>query len=219
MNLLALDTATRTGWAMWQPDASIQYRHRSGVWDCSIRTQPTKHLPADHPGRRFALFAQHVDEAIRVHDIDLIFYEMIVGGPHAGGRAALIEKGLEATLLHYAYAGHFIVPCWPLAAGTIKKWATGSGLLGVTGKQEMVDAAYRAFRDQIFLPHAPTASAPWRWDDNQCDALWLLDLGRALLTEWPLLDREALQNRPLPPEDLTEIAAKLCAHKWKRRKR
>ena len=50
MNILALDTATHTGWAVSTIGSVIE----SGVEDFSIRTRPTKTEPEDHPGLRFA---------------------------------------------------------------------------------------------------------------------------------------------------------------------
>jgi hypothetical protein len=149
---------------------------------------------------------------------------MIVVGIHAGGAASLVEKGLEATLLRTAYV-HGIsrerigrgTPCWPLAAGTVKKWALGDGTLTATGKREMIRAARRAFPTQAFVPHVPTKTQPWKWDDNQCDALWLLDLGVALLHRYPGL-AAGLRTDPLPPADLTKLASRLAESKWKLRR-
>jgi hypothetical protein len=214
MSLLALDTATKTGWA-----AYCNGRVTSGVWDCSIRTQPTRTLRAEHPGQRFSSFDCSLSSKLSElgdEQVHLVFYEMIVGGPHAGGKASLIEKGLEAMLLRRAFC-QADAPCWPLAAGTIKKWALGDGTLTATTKQEMIGAARHAFPRQKFLPHAPTKTQPWEWDDNQCDALWLLDLARALCA-LPAIADHLEHGYPHPPANLTAIASKLADDKWKPRR-
>lgn len=213
MKILALDTATHTGWAV-----SANEVITSGYEDFSVRTSPTLYFPADHPGKRFSMFSNWMEEKLREDKIDLIVYESIVGGRSAGGTTSLIQKGLEAMVLKLAYDTDLPIPVWSFAPATIKKWATGNGQLTHESKQQMVDMAYKAFPNQIFLPHRPTRSKPWIWDDNQCDALWLLDLAHRVyqyseVTIWPPsvpLDASS----PEIVDNLTKIANLVTAEKW-----
>ncbi len=219
MNILALDTSTYTGWA--HSSAYDAYTTESGMVNCSIRTKATKAAPADHDGMRFWLFRSWMLRILAESKADLIVYEKVVGGPSAGGRAALIQKGLEALVWETAFAVDQI-PVWNFAAGTIKKWATGNGTLGVTGKFEMVNAAVKAFDSYPrlqFVSHAYTKAEPWAIDDNQCDALWILDLARAVYKQGDeSSDTGTNWLHTIEPEDLTRIAQKLTHLKWSRAK-
>lgn len=201
MRILALDTATRTGYAIRANDIVT-----SGVFDASIRTKATKTFEADHPGKRFHRFQHWVREQIRGVRPNIIVYERIVGGSVAGGSVALIQKGLEALVITEAYrAGEDPVKCWTFAAGTIKKWGTGSGLLNKESKQVMVRNAFAKFTDQEWVMKA---AGP---DDNQADALWILDLAYMVVLQ-AALDGIGLEN--FSDEDLTRVANIVTAKKW-----
>lgn len=211
MNILALDTATTTGWAV-----SASGVVTSGVFDCSIRTTPTKKERADHPGLRFDKFSVMLHEKLYEDKIDLVVYEMVVGGRSAGGNTSMIQKGLEAFLYREAYRKG--CPVWSFAAATIKKWATGSGVLTHESKAEVVRRALAEFKDQDFIPHRPTKSQPWTVDDNQCDALWILDLAHrvhqhAASVVWP----PSVPFDPACPDiidNLTPFAHRVTSEKW-----
>lgn len=220
IKILALDTATRTGWAIHKPGSP---RISSGAETFAIRTKASKTQPADHPGRRFFLFRAWLDTVILEHDIDLIVYEMVVGGARAGGNTALVQKGLEATLLDCAYSSpRGAIPVWSFAAATIKKWATGSGVLTHESKVQVVAEAERVFAGKTkLLPHNATKSQPWHLDDNQCDALWLLDLAVnvsnkvAEVTELSGAKGYATMSS-ISQETLTHFAHQLTHRKWSR---
>lgn len=207
MNILALDTATRTGWA-----ARYDTAMASGVVDCSVRTAATKTIPADHPGKRFALFRNFLNEVVRDHNPELIVYEAVVGGLNAGGKTSLIQKGLEALVLETAFRRG--VPVWSFAPSTLKKWATGSGVLTHESKAEVVRLAVKKWGRAMLLPHKPTKSQPWDYDDNQCDALWLADLAHAVY-----LFTVAKDGRAIAPDQLTSIANLVTAYKWQSKER
>lgn len=198
MNILALDTATRTGWAI-NVNGKRAY---SGVWDAT----PSKR---DHPGWRFHAFRSVLADHIRANKIDLISYEAIVGGIKAGGKTSLVQKGLEAIVLMCA-AYPAPIPVWSFSAATIKKWATGNGQLTHESKQLMVRTALQAFPDEEFVPHRPTKSQPWAFDDNQCDALWLADLTYAVCNDvMPKADQLVISE-----EFRLDIAHRLTKQKW-----
>lgn len=205
MNILALDTATHTGWAVQSGSQIVG----SGSMDFSIRTKATKTQMADHPGMRFFNFDHWVRDLILKYKPDIIAYEMVVGGRNAGGNTSLIQKGLEATVIKRAYQ-HDMIPVWTFAAATIKKFATGNGVLTHESKIQMVDTARVAFPDQTFLPHRPSKSQPWLWDDNQCDALWILALAvacaRRAAVDGVTIDEYA--------PNLTSLAHLVTTDKW-----
>ena len=206
MNILALDTATHTGWAVASGNII-----ESGVEDFSILTKPTKTKPADHPGLRFAKFDRWLGDMISLYKIDLIAYEMVVGGRNAGGNTSLIQKGLEALVLRRAVvsANAGPIPVWAFAAATIKKFATGNGQLSHESKIRMVETARVAFPSQLFIPHNPTKAQPWAWDDNQCDALWIAELARQCVRS-----EMAKTIKGAHAPSMTSIANHVIADKW-----
>jgi len=201
VNLLALDTATVTGWAV-NADGKV---HTSGAVDFSLK-------PTSHPGHRFNWYADWLGETIRDFKISLISYEAVVGGRKAGGKTSLVQKGLEAITYQIA-ARCDEIPVWSFSAATIKKWATGNGQLTHESKQLMVRTALKAFPDQHFVPHRPTKSQPWAYDDNQCDALWLQDLThqvRRIYTD----NEEPMNLQDLDNDRRLELAQYLTKQKW-----
>lgn len=171
MKILALDTATRSGYALFASGVTS-----SGVFDASIRTKATKTLEADHSGKRFYLFQRWLREAIRNSRPDLIVYERLVGGASSGGHTTMVQKGLEAIVHIEAFAGseNGPIPMWTFSPATIKKWATGNGTLTHESKILVTRMAFDKFSDQEWVQ---TAKGP---DDNQADALWILDLAQAV---------------------------------------
>ncbi len=216
MKILALDTATHTGWAVLAGGVIT-----SGAADFSVRTKATKTIPADHVGRRFALFRNWLNEMVRVTKPDLVAYEAIVGGARAGGNVSLIQKGFESFVLETAFRRD--VPVWSFSPATIKKWATGSGKLSHESKAAVVRAAWYKFGNEGLIPHKPTKAQPWSYDDNQCDALWLLDLTQTVIAQVqddaePWTDG-LLVVRDFDTKCLTLTANQVTAAKWSHAKK
>lgn len=148
MRILALDLATKTGWALWD-GARIE----SGVQDFSPHR-------GESAGMRYLYFNRWLDSmaARSVPKTDLIFYEQNF---RRGGHASEVAAGFT-TRVHEFCASHAI-EYGQLNAMTLKKWATGSGK---AAKSAMVTAA-RKFHysgsqaDCIIL------------DDNEADAILL----------------------------------------------
>ncbi len=139
--ILALDLATRTGWA--------HSLGASGVQDFAPRR-------GDSPGMRWIAFRAWLNRLLDDAPTNVIVYEQ---AHHRGGAPTHVahslialtetlaaERGIEVTNRHTA---------------TIKKHATGKGN---AGKDLMLAVARAKWGDDAII------------DDNQADALWLLDL-------------------------------------------
>lgn len=220
MNILALDTATRTGWAVTSLKSGHHIITTSGVEDFSIRTRATKTLAADHPGLRFESFRVWLKNHIYTNNIDLIVYESVVGGASAGGKTSLIQKGLEALVYAVAYqmdsANILGIPVWSFSAATIKKWATGDGRLTHESKAELVRLAVRKWHHSTLMPHKATKSQPWNYDDNQCDALWLSDLVVHVVRELQTraASSDSIFDAASMTDQLTPLAQTVTSRKW-----
>ena len=172
MIVLGLDLATVTGWAVFSCRREQEPRLiRAGLIDCSIR--PGK----DPVGRRFQLLWDglgNMCEALPAIP-NVVYYERAVGGPAAGGPAAAIALGMSALVEQWAYTSG--MDAHPVAAGTVKKHATGNGQLTKTTKLEMVSAAVHRFGTRHLPKREPTPKKPWAYDDNVADAMWIAHFG------------------------------------------
>lgn len=147
MKILALDPATKTGWA--HSDGA------SGVWDLKIR-------PDESSGMRLIRFEGKVHEVAKSVGVDLIVYESVTAAQ--GARANLNGVKLATKLLaiierlseiyDYESRGYNLT--------TIKKHALPGK--GKRDKEAMLKSARAKWTDREVE------------DDNEADALWLLDL-------------------------------------------
>ena len=177
MIILGLDLATHTGWSMFEARYFEKPRLiEAGFVDCSIRTRPTVTIPADPPGKRFHILAAKVKELCNQgRGVNVIYYERAVGGPAAGGAAAMIAIGMSCIVETLAFGRG--LTCHSVATGTLKKHATGDGG-PKTGKQQMIEAALHMPGWKAYMPsRLPTLSQPWKYDDNVVDALWVGHFG------------------------------------------
>ncbi len=125
MNILALDIATKTGWAVY--DGAIT----SGVLDLSG-------MP-DH-GQRGMFFHGWISDLIVEHKIEFLICESTL----SYGHAAYVLIGLAFTAQTVAYAHD--IKRKTVAPTTLKKFATGSGR---AGKQEMMEAVRKMGFDPV----------------------------------------------------------------------
>lgn len=118
MNVLSLDVASTTGWAV---DTETY-----GTWD--MRTQKDESM-----GMKLIRFRSKLKEVIKKAEIGIIIYERPAGRHansimHQAKLIAIIEEECESVGIEYrAYS-----------AKEIKKWATGNGNCG---KPAMIAAA------------------------------------------------------------------------------
>ena len=119
MNILALDLATRTGWAM-----NVKKRIMSGVVVFDVQR-------GESPGMRF----HRLNSWLRMHvgPVDLIIYEQ---AHHRGGAATMVGVGMATHVMTFAAENN--IDLMTVHTGTLKKWATGKGN---ASKEEMIKAA------------------------------------------------------------------------------
>jgi hypothetical protein len=134
----------------------------------------TKNKPADHPGLRFNKYRQFLIDLIETHGIRSIYYEEPAGSNKSGGNTLQVAVGFKVVTLEVASI--YDIPVKGFHIATVKKHATGCGKLN-SDKQAMIDAALERFPGQEWVSHKPTKRAPWTLDDNQADALHVLDCG------------------------------------------
>ena len=148
MNILAVDAASRCGWAL-----SMCGTLESGVEDFSLRR-------GESPGARFLRFRKWLHDVSDLcrrqtgRDLEPIAFEQ---AHHRGGHATELLVGLTTRLQEHqaTIAG---CECIGIHSGSLKKHATGKGN---AKKPEMILAAQQRW-----------GVAPR--DDNEADALMLL---------------------------------------------
>lgn len=147
--IIALDLATKTGFASNQPEIS-------GVEDFSIRR-------GESTGMKYLRFTVWLKEMLEKIKPDLIVTEQ---AHHRGGAATEVAAGfqthMQSTLAKWNLENLKQIEHTSYHTGTLKKHATGSGS---AGKSDMMDAYERKW-----------GSKPL--DDNESDARWLLDLAK-----------------------------------------
>lgn len=145
VNILALDLATKTGWA--------HSYGISGVQDFSPRR-------GDSPGMRWLNFRGWLNRILETAPVELIAYEQ---AHHRGGAATHVAHGMIACV--ESVAAERGIELTSRHTATIKKHALGKGR---GDKSDMMQAA----RKMGWHPA----------DDNEADALWLLDLVKSELS-------------------------------------
>jgi Holliday junction resolvasome RuvABC endonuclease subunit len=112
MSILALDPATKCGWAMLGDDDRV----RSGVWDLSLdKGQP--------PGARYAFLENELNILHKESPIEVIALE--VTPSLRGGNAVKVANGLLAIIQKFGFRRGIAV--LEVHASTLKKHLTGNG--------------------------------------------------------------------------------------------
>jgi Holliday junction resolvasome RuvABC endonuclease subunit len=122
MNIIALDLATKTGWAtnaLDQVSGTIEFALKRG----------------ESPGMRFLRCRAWLNELYRLVNgkLNVLCYEQ---AHHRGGAATAVCVGLVTVA--QAFAAENNVELMPVHTATLKKFATGSGR---AGKADMIAAA------------------------------------------------------------------------------
>jgi Holliday junction resolvasome RuvABC endonuclease subunit len=166
--ILALDLATKTGWAHSFHPLRKEGEHPTagGVWDLSVRRD-------ESGGMRLVRLAGKLRDIRDMVGLDLVVFE---AARHAAPKmqgALVVQAELQGVVKSFCemrdinYRGY--------SPSEIKKHATGKGN---ANKAAMIQAAKQRWSDVQII------------DDNQADALWLLDLaiqeyGDVLVTQDP----------------------------------
>ena len=123
MKILALDLATKTGWA------TNAYGRDSGTIAFALKR-------GESPGMRFLRCRAWLNElycGLTSSVIDVIAYEQ---AHHRGGAATAVCVGLVTVV--QSFAAEHGIELMPVHTATLKKFATGSGR---ANKQGMIEAA------------------------------------------------------------------------------
>ncbi len=125
MNILALDLATKTGWAT----------NAGGVKISGVQTFDIKR--GESPGMRFLRCKAWLDEfrLLTGRETNVITYEQ---AHHRGGAATAVCVGFITIV--QAYAAQHSIELMPVHTGTLKKFATGKG---TANKEEMIKSAHK----------------------------------------------------------------------------
>jgi len=145
MNLLALDLATRCGWALLENG-----RLESGTDTFDVKR-------GESPGTRYLRFNRWLNEfalhpSAGLPRVELIVFEQ---SHHRGGAATEVAAGFSTRVLEFC-AAHGIEHA-SVHTATLKKWTTGKGN---ADKAAMLEAVARRWRRVD--------------DDNEADAIALL---------------------------------------------
>ena len=127
----------------------------SGTWDLSIRRD-------ESAGMRLLRLKGKLNEIQKASPLDLLVFEAARNaGPRMQG-ALVVQSELQGIIK--AWGEEHEIPYRGYSPTAVKKHATGKGN---ANKQAMIDAAKKKFGEIK--------------DDNQADALWILDLARSEL--------------------------------------
>ena len=150
MKILALDLATRTGWAIAEGGKLLS----SGTEDFAVRR-------GESAGMIFVRFRRFLLEMLSMAQPDLVGYEdpLFMGRSNAAARRILIGLATHAESICVERGVDFT----PTHGATLKKYALGSAGLKGRSKKLMVDAAAIVWPEHVFV------------DDNESDACWLCD--------------------------------------------
>ena len=149
MNILAIDPATKCGWAT--------STGQSGTWDLSIRRDESRDMRLIRLRSKLALIHSSKHVAL------VVFEAARHAAPKMQG-ALTVQAELQSVIKVWCHDAH--VQYRGYSPTEIKKHATGKGN---AGKPAMLAAAERKW---------PTVEIV---DDNQADAMWLLDLAQTEL--------------------------------------
>ena len=153
--VLALDLATKTGWALLDRNGRIL----SGVQEFSLNR-------GESPGMRFLRFRKWLKDVLTMGELGSQFSKEMPGlviyeqAHHRGGNSTQLCVGLVTDVL--AEAALYGLEHMSVHSATLKKFATGKGK---SSKEEMIIKATE------FYPGVEII------DDNHADALLMLKYG------------------------------------------
>jgi Holliday junction resolvasome RuvABC endonuclease subunit len=149
MKILALDPATKTGWAYGDPSSGA-----SGVWDLSIRRD-------ESGGMRLLRLRAKLNNVSMAELPDVVVFEAARHSAPKMQGALTVQAELQSVIKVWCYDKS--VQYRGFSPSEIKKHATGKG----NSKKDLMLSTARAKWPMVNVI-----------DDNHADALWLLDLAQ-----------------------------------------
>jgi hypothetical protein len=170
-NVLALDLATKTGWAVFL----------QGVRESGTETFDVKR--GAWPGSRYVRLWNFLKEKCLVWHkdgqytvVNLIVFEQNLGRFAKGQAQADISSKMIGTV--EAFCARYRIPHIPVWPGTLKKWTSGDGR---AKKPKMISFVIGRFFPHLDLEgHAELTKT---LDDNEADAIALLEYALAEIPE------------------------------------
>ena len=129
MNILAIDTGTKTGWAI-----DCNGMEESGVQDFSLKR-------GESAGMRFFNFRVWLERMLNKFPVKLVVYEQ---SHHRGGAATMVSVGMTTRIQEICEIRD--VKYTPVHSATLKKFATGKGN---APKERMLELAIETWGAQI----------------------------------------------------------------------
>lgn len=130
-NVLALDLATKTGWAIRLRDGRVLH----GMYNASASNSA-------HEGQRYVNFRRFLVDLIQEHDVHHVAYEDV--RRHMSTMSAHVHGGLKAIMLMICAANNLETSY--KGVGTIKKHWTSKGT--ASKKEMIVEAVKRGYAPQ-----------------------------------------------------------------------
>lgn len=149
MKILALDLSTKTGWSHSEGG--------SGVFDLSIRRD-------ESGGMRLLRLEAKLNEIKRLVGVDLVVFEAARHAAPGMQGALVVQAELQGVVKLWCDKQDPRVLYRGYSPSEIKKFAVGKGN---AKKSDVLDAARNKWPDLVIV------------DDNQADALWLLELAKS----------------------------------------
>lgn len=147
MDILALDIATKTGWAH---SCGV-----SGVWDCSLKRD-------ESGGMRLIRFRAKLKEIYASELIDVIVFEAARHAAPGMQGGLVVQSEMQGVLKEWCESENIQYKGY--SPTEIKKHALKDTKGKKRSKAKMIQAAENKWPDVTII------------DDNHADALWLLDL-------------------------------------------
>ena len=154
MKILALDPATNCGWAVGSKDE----RYIGGTWDCSVKRD-------ESGGFRLLKLKANLVRTLQDFGVTVVVFEAVrMASKRTHAHAMIVQSELQGVIKTVLDEWEPRIPYKGLSSSEIKKHASGNGQCN---KERMLSLARAKWGMDAIV------------DDNQADAMWLLDLAIA----------------------------------------
>jgi len=128
----------------------------SGTWDLSVKKDESS-------GMRLMRLRRKLDEIEVAAGVDIVIFEAARGGMPGRLGALVVSSEIQGVIKLWCEENH--TPYKGVSPSEVKKHATGKGN---SNKEAMMAAALKKWKKKLA-------------DDNEADALWILDLARTIV--------------------------------------